>query len=156
MNNPIHATELVELINEKSREHSNPQNRFEYFNLMAQLARHEARHAEVSLMNKHKHKHKHVHADLMAAYAADAQTTATPWERWESCGADWFELKSHPAWNETHEYRRKTNAQIACDMLGQAHDALEEHSAEICEPNVDHIQRMVWDAMQLLAKGDVK
>jgi hypothetical protein len=50
----------------------------------------------------------------------------------------------------------KTNAQIACDMLGQAHNALEEHSAEICEPNVDHIQRMVWDAMQLLAKGDVK
>jgi hypothetical protein len=50
----------------------------------------------------------------------------------------------------------KTNAQIACDMLGQAHDALEEHSAEICEPNVDHIQKLVLDAMQLLAKGDVK
>jgi hypothetical protein len=105
---------------------------------------------EHAIMNKH----KHVHADLMAAYAADAMTTDKPWERWESCGADWFELKSHPAWNETHEYRRKTNAQIACDMLGQAHDALEEHSAEICEPNVDHIQKLVWDAMQLLAKGE--
>ena len=44
----------------------------------------------------------------------------------------------------------KTNAQIACDMLGQAHDALEAHSAEICEPNVDHIQKLVWDAMKLL------
>ena len=63
MNNPIYATELVELINEKSREHSNPQNRFEYFNLMAQLARHEARHAEVLLMNKN----KHVHAEVEVA-----------------------------------------------------------------------------------------
>ena len=44
----------------------------------------------------------------------------------------------------------KTNAQIACDMLGQAHKALEEHSAEICEPNVDHIQLLVWGAMKLL------
>jgi hypothetical protein len=208
MNNPIHATELVELINEKSREHRNPQNRFEYFNLMAQLARHEARHAEVSLMNKHKH--KHVHADLMAAYAADAQTTATPWELWEACDTKshypdngrWYALKSDPSWNPSFAYRRKpkqhtvtlnteqikeilmaceypswenedfksgvlaleaalgvqpkTNEQIACDMLGQAHDALEEHSAEICEPNVDHIQKLVLDAMQLLAKGDVK
>jgi hypothetical protein len=48
----------------------------------------------------------------------------------------------------------KTNAQIACDMLGQAHDALEEHSAEICEPNVDHIQRMVWDAIKLLEQQE--
>jgi hypothetical protein len=48
----------------------------------------------------------------------------------------------------------KTNAQIACDMLGQAHDALEEHSAIVCEPNVDHIQKLVWDARQLLVKGD--
>jgi hypothetical protein len=111
MNNPIHATELVELINEKSREHSNPQNRFEYFNLMAQLARHEARHAEVSLMNKH----KHVHADLMAAYAADAQTTVTPWELWEARDTKshypdngrWYTLKSDPSWNPSFAYRRK-------------------------------------------------
>lgn len=48
----------------------------------------------------------------------------------------------------------KTNAQVACDMLGQAYDALEEHSALICEPNVDHIQRLVWDAMKLLSKGE--
>ncbi len=95
---------------------------------------------------------KHKHAELMAQYAADAMTTDKPWELWESTAADWFELKSHPAWNETHEYRRKpkTNAQIACELLGKAYDALEEHSAIICEPNVDHIQRMVWDAMKLL------
>ena len=113
MNNPIRATELVELINEKSREHSNPQNRFEYFNLMAQLARHEARHAEVSLMNKHKH--KHVHADLMAAYAADAQTTATPWELWEARdtknhypdNGQWYTLMCDPSWNPSFAYRRK-------------------------------------------------
>jgi hypothetical protein len=161
---------------------------------------------EHAIMNKH----KHVHADLMAAYAADAQTTATPWELWEACDTKshypdngrWYTLKSDPSWNPSFAYRRKpkqhtvtlnteqikeilmaceypswenedfksgvlaleaalgvqpkTNAQIACDMLGQAHDALEEHSAEICEPNVDHIQRLVLDAMQLLAKGDVK
>jgi hypothetical protein len=147
---------------------------------------------------------KHVHADLMAAYAADAHTTATPWELWEARDTKanypdngwWYTLKSDPAWNTTHEYRRKpvqhtivlnteqlkeileaceypswengdfvtgvqvlrdalgvqpkTNAQIACDMLGQAHDALEEHSAIICEPNVDHIQKLVWDSMKLL------
>ena len=147
---------------------------------------------------------KHKHADNMAAYAADAQTTDKPWELWEARDTRanypdngwWYMLKSDPAWNTTHEYRRKpqehtivlnteqlkeilmacdypdwqnenfktgvqtleaalgiqpkTNAQIACDMLGQAHDALEAHSAEICEPNVDHIQKLVWDAMKLL------
>ena len=44
----------------------------------------------------------------------------------------------------------------ALRMLEAAYSALEVHSAEICEPNVDHIQRLVWDAMQLLVKGDVK
>ena len=44
--------------------------------------------------------------------------------------------------------------QIACELLGKAYDALEEHSALICEPNVDHIQRLVWDAMKLLGKGE--
>lgn len=38
--------ELVELINEKSREHSIPEHKHGYFNLMAQLARHEAAHAK--------------------------------------------------------------------------------------------------------------
>ena len=96
---------------------------------------------------------RHKHAELMALYAADAMKTDEPYQRWESCGANWFnwfELKSHPAWNTDFEYRRKTNAQIACDMLGQAHKALEEHSAEICEPNVDLIQLLVWGAMKLL------
>lgn len=50
----------------------------------------------------------------------------------------------------------KTNEQIACGLLEKAYDALEAHSAEICEPNVDHIQKLVWDAMKLLTKGDVK
>ena len=39
-------------------------------------------------------------------------------------------------------------------LLEKAYDELEEHSALICEPNVDHIQRLVWDARQLLVKGD--
>ena len=149
---------------------------------------------------------KHKHADSMAAYAADAQTTATPWELWQACDPKshypdngcWYRLKSDPAWNTTHEYRRKpqehtivlnteqlkqileaceypswehgdfvtavqvlrdalgvqpkTNAQVACELLGKAYDALETHSAEIVEPNVDHIQKLVWDAMGLIAK----
>jgi hypothetical protein len=97
-------------------------------------------------MNSHKH------AKLMAAYAADAMETDRPWVRWE-VGSDldkWRTLVNQPLWLPTHKYRRKTNAQIACDMLGQAHKALEEHSAEICEPNVDHIQLLVWGAMKLL------
>lgn len=50
----------------------------------------------------------------------------------------------------------KTNAQIACGLLEKVYDNLEKHSAEIVEPNVDHIQKLVRDAMQLLTKGDVK
>jgi hypothetical protein len=149
-------------------------------------------------MNSHKH------ADLMAAYAADAMTTATPWELWEARDTKanhpnngcWYTLKSDPAWNTTHDYRRKpvqhtvtlnteqlkeillaceypdwenedfvsgvqvlqnalgvqpkTNAQIVCEKLRKAYDDLEEHSAIICEPNVDHIQKLVWDSMKLL------
>ena len=48
----------------------------------------------------------------------------------------------------------QNDRQIACELLGKAYDALEEHSAIICEPNVDHIQRLVWDAMKLLSKGE--
>jgi hypothetical protein len=61
-------------------------------------------------------------------------------------------MKGDPCWCVDFEYRRKpkTNAQIACELLGQAHKALEAHSVEICEPNVDHIQQMVWDAMKLI------
>jgi hypothetical protein len=100
-------------------------------------------------MNRHKH------AELMAQYAQDAMTTDKPWELWEARAhpkRDWFVMKGDPCWSVDFEYRRKpkTNAQIACELLGQAHKALEEHSAEICEPNVDHIQQMVWDAMKLI------
>ena len=98
---------------------------------------------------------KHKHAELMAAYAADAMTTATPWELWEARAPrkhDWFVMKGDPCWSVDFEYRRKpkTNAQIACELLNRAYIALEAHSVEICEPNVDHIQRMVWDAMKLI------
>jgi hypothetical protein len=135
----------------------------------------------------------------MAAYAADALKTDTPWKFWQfqrPCFGSWNDCDYHPEWVSECNYRRKpqehtvtlnteqlkeilmaceypswenedfksgvlaleaalgvqpkTNAQIACDMLGQAHDALEEHSAEICEPNVDHIQLLVWGAMKLL------
>lgn len=54
---------------------------------------------------------KHIHADLMAAYAADAQTTDRPWELWESHNTEvkieWYTLKSDPSWNPSFEYRRK-------------------------------------------------
>ena len=155
---------------------------------------------------------KHKHADLMAAYAADAQTTDKPWELWQACDPKshypdngwWYTLKSDPSWNPSFEYRRKpqehtvvlnteqlkqileaceypswehgdfvTAVQVLRDALGvqpkntflplplyntnelsrlleKAYDELEEHSAVICEPNVDHIQRLVWDAKKLL------
>jgi len=102
---------------------------------------------------------KHKHAELMAAYAADAMTTDKPWELWESrdslLGEAWFGQMTHPiSWLPHIEYRRKPqaghNSQVACELLGKAYDALEEHSAIICEPNVDHIQRLVWDAMKLI------
>jgi hypothetical protein len=98
---------------------------------------------------------KHKHAELMAQYAQDAMTTDKPWELWEARAPrkhDWYTLKSDPCWSVDFEYRRKpkTNAQIACELLDKAYDALEAHSVEICEPNVDHIQRMVWDARKLI------
>ena len=143
---------------------------------------------------------KHKHADLMAAYAADAQTTEKPWELWESSvnRHSWFPLIGQPTWSTESNYRRKpvqhtivlnteqlkevimacsnvgwenedfatgvqvlqnalgvqpvpkTNAQIVCEKLRKAYDDLEEHSAIICEPNVDHIQKLVWDSMKLL------
>jgi hypothetical protein len=111
-------------------------------------------------------KHKHVHADLMAAYAADAQTTATPWELWEACDTKshypdngrWYTLKSDPSWNPSFAYRRKpkTNSQVACELLDKAYDALEGHSVIVCEPNVDHIQRLVLDAKLLLQMPEDK
>ena len=152
---------------------------------------------------------KHKHADLMAAYAADAMTTATPWELWEARDTHanypdnslWYTLKSDPAWNTTHDYRRKpkqhtimlneeqlkeileaceypswengdfvggvavlkaalgiptkTNTQIIEDLLNQAHEQLEEISAEICALNLDGIQDLLAQVRELV-KGDVK
>ena len=98
----------------------------------------------------------HKHAGHMAAYAADAMETDRPWVRWE-VGSDldkWRTLVNQPLWLPTHKYRRKTNEQIACELLATAHKALEAHSVEICEPNVDHIQRMVWDAIKLLEQQE--
>jgi len=44
--------ELVDFINEKSKEHEAiPENKLGYFNLMAQLARHQVRHAEWQVWN---------------------------------------------------------------------------------------------------------
>jgi hypothetical protein len=97
----------------------------------------------------------------MAAYAADAMTTDKPWELWEintTPYSSWAKLATSPTWSEYNEYRRKpkTNAQIACELLDKAYDALEEHSAEICEPNVDHIQRLVLNAKLLLQMPEDK
>jgi hypothetical protein len=58
---------------------------------------------------------EHKHAQLMLQYAQDALTTDKPWELWEARDTRshypdndwWYTLKSDPAWNTTHEYRRK-------------------------------------------------
>ena len=152
---------------------------------------------------------KHIHAVHMAAYAADAMTTATPWELWEARDTHanypdnslWYTLKSDPAWNTTHDYRRKpqehtivlntkqlkeileaceypswengdfvggvavlkaalgistkTNTQIIEDLLNQAHEQLEEISAEICALNLDGIQDLLAQVRELV-KGGVR
>lgn len=98
---------------------------------------------------------KHIHADLMAAYAADAQTTDKPWELWESHNTEvkieWYTLKSDPSWNPSFEYRRKPEP---CYTLEQVHYAVEEYLALICEPNADHIVGLVLDAMNFWAEGN--
>ena len=53
---------------------------------------------------------KHKHADLMAAYAADAQTTDKPWELWEyqrPSFDSWHGLFTNPEWVRECNYRRK-------------------------------------------------
>lgn len=66
---------------------------------------------------------KHKHAELMAAYAADAQTTDKPWELWEreSTPAVWVDCIQNPTWNVNFEYRRKPNTtpiqySVSCAM----------------------------------------
>jgi len=102
----------------------------------------------------------HKHAELMAQYAEDAKTTDKPWTQWEAyCTQpprNWFELKSHPAWADDHDYRRKpkpkTNSQVACELLSKVYDALESNWTTIHD--VDHIQRLVRDAMELIQPED--
>ncbi len=53
---------------------------------------------------------KHKHADKMAAYAADAQTTDTPWKLWEfkrPRSDEWLGCGYSPSWNTDHEFRRR-------------------------------------------------
>lgn len=100
---------------------------------------------------------KHKHADLMAAYAADAQTTDKPWALWEyqrPCFGRWHNCDSHPSWVDTHEYRRKTNEQIIHVLLWQAHEQLEEISAEICALNLDGIQDLLAQVRELVKGGE--
>lgn len=56
---------------------------------------------------------KHAHAELMAAYAADAMTTSTPWTLWEFRDkglshrpGEWQILSRTPSWQENTDYRR--------------------------------------------------
>ena len=53
---------------------------------------------------------KHKHADLMLAYAQDAQESDTPWQLWEYMypnHSGWATLKDNPSWSYLLEYRRK-------------------------------------------------
>ena len=55
-------------------------------------------------------KTKHKHADLMLAYAQDAQETDKPWILWEFIYPNisgWQPLKDNPSWSHLLEYRRK-------------------------------------------------
>jgi hypothetical protein len=97
----------------------------------------------------------------MAAYAADALKTDTPWKFWQfqrPCFGGWNDCDYHPEWVTECNYRRKSksNSQVACELLDKAYDALEGHSVIVCEPNVDHIQRLVLDAKLLLQMPEDK
>lgn len=51
---------------------------------------------------------KHIHAELMLAYAQDAQESDTPWRLWEVLTSrGWSDLHYHPIWDTNTEYRRK-------------------------------------------------
>lgn len=53
---------------------------------------------------------KHKHAELMLAYAQDAQKSDKPWMLWEYTLPNrngWRPLKDNPSWDYTLEYRRK-------------------------------------------------
>ena len=45
--------ELVDFINAKAKEHSIPTNKLGYFRLMEQLARHQAEHARVQMIDQY-------------------------------------------------------------------------------------------------------
>ena len=51
---------------------------------------------------------KHKHADLMLAYAQDAQESDTPWQLWEILTSrGWSDLHYNPNWDTNTGYRRK-------------------------------------------------
>ncbi len=53
---------------------------------------------------------KHRHADLMLAYAQDAQESDAPWLLWEYIymyNDGWQPCKDNPSWSHKLEYRRK-------------------------------------------------
>ena len=56
---------------------------------------------------------KHKHADLILAFALDAQVSETPWEWWEyylSNAGRWESFNCTPDWFRGVEYRRKLDA----------------------------------------------
>ena len=53
----------------------------------------------------------HIHVESMKKYAKDAETSKTPWKNWEFCYEDsghWLSLYTHPSWDKTVQYRRKS------------------------------------------------
>ena len=100
----------------------------------------------------------HKHAGHMAAYAADAQTTATPWTRWEASApyGSWYDLMGHPAWADDHRYRRKTGTQILVAMLELAWEQLDELQRD--NPlSLDHPMWLILETMRTLKmRGDTQ
>jgi hypothetical protein len=91
----------------------------------------------------------------MAAYAADAQTTATPWTRWEASApyGSWYDLKGHPAWADDHRYRRKTDTQILVAMLELAWEQLDELQRD-SPLSLDHPMELIHEVMKTLNRKD--
>ena len=98
-------------------------------------------------------RHKHSHA--MAAYAADAMQTDEPWTRWAACAplGSWYGLKSHPAWADDHNYRRKTNEVIMIGMLKRARDQLYDIQ-DGNGLNLDDPMELIHEVMKTLNRKD--
>jgi hypothetical protein len=53
---------------------------------------------------------KHIHAELMLAYAQDAQESDTPWDQWEFKTKDeepWKKCNVNPEWRVSVSYRKR-------------------------------------------------